>query len=88
MVTVNILSNNINAPTNQHWLCGKSFLRCLQGPKCLINFYSKEASYDLLGEFYAACSGDVNNKKLLTGYYLKLIDRDTALSYGVKNIRT
>ena len=31
MFTVNILSRQMNAPTNQHWLCGKRLLRYLQG---------------------------------------------------------
>ena len=35
MFTVNILSRDMNAPTNQHWLCGKRLLRYLQGSKGL-----------------------------------------------------
>ena len=49
MFTVNILSRHMNAPTNQHWLCGKRLLRYLQGSKGLKLTYTKEASYDLVG---------------------------------------
>ena len=35
MFTVNILSSHMNAPTNQHWMCGKRLLRYLQGSKGL-----------------------------------------------------
>ena len=31
MFTVNVLSRHMNAPTNQHWMCGKRLLRYLQG---------------------------------------------------------
>ena len=50
MFTVNILSRHMNAPTNQHWLCGKLLLRYFQGSKGLKLTYTKEASYDLVGE--------------------------------------
>ena len=33
MFTVNILSRHMNAPTNQHWMCGKRLLRYLEGSK-------------------------------------------------------
>ena len=49
MFTVDILSKHMNAPTNQHWLCGKRLLRYLQGSKGLKLTYTKEASYDLVG---------------------------------------
>ena len=45
MFTVNILSRHMNAPTNQHWLCGKRLLCYLQGSKGLKLTYTKEASY-------------------------------------------
>ena len=48
--TVNILSRHMNAPTNQHWMCGKRLLRYLQASKCLKPTYTKEASYDLVGK--------------------------------------
>ena len=35
MFTVNILSRHMNAPTNQHWISGKTLLRYLQGSKGL-----------------------------------------------------
>ena len=50
MFTVNILSRHMNAPTNQHWMCGKRFLLYLQVSKGLKLTYTKEASYDLVGE--------------------------------------
>ena len=50
MFTVNILSRHMNAPTNQHWLCGNQLLRYLQGSKGLKLTYTKEASYDLVGK--------------------------------------
>ena len=68
MFTVNILSRQMNAPTNQHWLCGKRLLQYLQGSKCLTLTYTKEASYDLVGESDADWSGDVNDRKSKTGY--------------------
>ena len=72
MLTVNILSRHMSAPTNQHWMCGKRLLRYLQGPKDLKLTYTKEGSYDLVGESDAECSGDVNDKKSATGYYFNL----------------
>ena len=48
--TVNILSRPMKAPNNQHWICGKGLLRCFQGSKVLKLTYTKEASYDLVGE--------------------------------------
>ena len=50
MFTFNILSRHMDAPTNQHWLCGKRLLRYLQGSKGLKLTDTKEASYDLVGE--------------------------------------
>ena len=84
MFTVNILSRFMNAPTNQHWLCGKRLLRYLQGAKGFKFTYTKEASYDLVAESDADWSGDVNDRKSTTGYYFKLKGRGAALSWGVK----
>ena len=84
MFTVNILSRHMNAPIDQHWLCGKRLLRYLQVSKDLKLTYTKEASYDLVGESDADWSGDVNDRKSTTGYYFKLNGRGTALSLGVK----
>ena len=67
MLTVNFLSRHMNAPTNQHWMCGKRLLRYLQGSKCLKFTYTKEASYDLVGESDADWSDDVNDRKSTTG---------------------
>ena len=50
MFTVNILSKHMNASTNQHWMCGKQLLRYLQASKGLKLTFTKEASYDLVGE--------------------------------------
>ena len=50
MFTVNILSRHMNAPTNRHWICGKRLLRYLQGSKGFKLTYTKEPSYDLVGE--------------------------------------
>ena len=44
MLTVNILSRHMDAPTNQHWMCGKQLLRYLQASKGLKLTYNKEAS--------------------------------------------
>ena len=88
MFTVNILSRHMNAPTNQHWMCGKRLLRFLQGSKGLKLTYTKEASYDLVGESDADWSGDVNDRKSTTGYYFKLNGRGAALSWGVKKQAT
>ena len=46
--------------------------------------YTKEASYELVGESDADWSGDVHNIKSTTGYYFKLNGRGAALSWGVK----
>ena len=88
MFTVNILSRHMNAPTNQHWMCGKRLLRYLQGSKGLKLTYTKEASYDLVGESDADWSGDGNDRKSTTGYYFKLNGRGAALSWGVKKQAT
>ena len=46
--------------------------------------YTKEASYDLVGENDADWSDDVNDRKSTTGYYFKLNGRGAALSWGLK----
>ena len=88
MLTVNILSRHMNAPTNQHWMCGKQLLRYLQGSKCLKFTQTKEATYFLVGESDADRSRDVNDRKSTTGYYFKLNGRGAALSWGVKKQAT
>ena len=88
MFPVNILSRHMNAPTNQHRMCGKRLLRYLQGSKGLKLTYTKEASYDLVGESDADWSGDVNDRKSTTDFYLKLNGRGAALSWGVKKQAT
>ena len=88
MFTVNILSRHMNAPTNQHWMCGKRLLRYLQGSKSFKLTYTKEDKYDLVGESDADWSGDVNDRKSTTGYYFKLIGRGAALSWDVKKQAT
>ena len=50
--------------------------------------YTKEASYDLVRESDADWSGDVNDRKSTTGYYIKLNGRGAALSWGVKKQAT
>ena len=74
MFTVNILSRHMNAPTNQHWLCGKRPLRYLQGSKGLKLTYTKEASYDFVGESDADWTGDVNDRKSTTGFFSSSTD--------------
>ena len=86
--TVNILSRHMNAPTNQHWMCGKKLLRYLQGSKSLKLTYTKEASYHLVGESDADWSDDVNDRKSTSGFCFKLNGRGTALSWGVKKQAT
>ena len=88
MFTVNILSRHKNAPTNQHWMCGKRLLRYLQGSKGLKLTYTKEDNYDLVGESDADWSGDVKDRKSTTGYYFKLNGRGEALSWGFKKQAT
>ena len=78
----------MNTPNNQHWMCRKRLLRCLQGTKGLKLTYTKEASYDLWGESDADWSGDVKDRKPKTGYYFKLHASDAALSWGVKKQAT
>ena len=68
LFTVNILSRHMNAPTNQHWMCGKRVLRYLQGSQGLKKTYTKEATFGLVGESDAEWSGDVNDRKSTTGY--------------------
>ena len=53
----------MNAPTNQPWMCGKRLLQYLRGSKGLKLTYTKEDSYDLVGESDADWSGDVNDRK-------------------------
>ena len=86
--TVNTLSRHMNAPTNQHWMCGKRLLRYLQCSEGLKLSYTKEASYDLVGESNTDCSGDVNDRKSTTGYYFKFNERGAALSWGVRKQAT
>ena len=86
--TVNILSRHMKASKNQHWMCEKRLLRYLQGSKSLKLTYTKEASYDLVGESDADWSGDVNDRKSTTGFYFKLNGRGAALSWGVKKQAT
>ena len=88
MFIVNILSRHMNAPTNQHWKCGKRVLRYFQSSKGVKLLYTKEASYDLVWESDADWTGDVNDRKSTTGYYFKLNGRGAALSWGVKKQTT
>ena len=88
LFTVNILSRHLNAPTNQHWMGGKRFLRYLQGSKGLKLTYIKEASYDLVVESDTDWSGDVNDRKSTTEYYFKFNGRGAALSWGVRKQAT
>ena len=88
MFIFNILSRQMNAPTNHHWMCRKVLLRNLQGSKCLKLAYTKEASYDLVGESNADWSGDMNDRKSTKGYYFKHSRRGAALSLGVKKQAT
>ena len=88
MFTVNILSRHMNAPTNQHWMCAKRLLRYLQGSEVLKLNYTKEASYDLMGENDAEWSGDMNDLNSTAGYYFRLNERGAALSWGVKKQAT
>ena len=88
MFTVNLLSRQFNAPTNQHWMCGKRILRYLQGSKALKLTYTKEASYDLVEESEADWSGDVNDRKSTTCYQINLSGHGEALSWGVKKQAT
>ena len=69
-------------------MCGKRLLRYLQGSKGLKLTYTKEASYDLVGESDADWPGDVNDRTSTTGYYFKLNGRGAALSWGVKKQAT
>ena len=86
--TVNILSRHMNAPTNQHWMCGKRLHRYSQVCKVLKITYTKEASYDLVGESDADWSGVVNDRKTTKDYYLKLKGRGAALSRVLKRQAT
>ena len=88
MFTANILSRHMNAPINQHWLCGKRLLRYIQCSKGLKLTFTKEASYDLVGESDADWSEVVSDRKATTGYYFKLNGRGAALSWGVKKQAT
>ena len=88
MFTVNILYRHMNAPTNQHWMSRKEFFRYPQGSKDLKLTFTKEASYDLVGESDADWFGDVNDRKSTTGYYFRLNGCDTAFSWGIKKQAT
>ena len=49
MFTFNILSRHMNAPTNQHWMCGKRLLRYLLGSKGLkLNWRGQPKLYQTL----------------------------------------
>ena len=70
-------------------MCEQRFLRYLQGSKGLKFTYTKETSYDLVGESDDLVgSSDVNDGKSTTGYYFKLNGRSAALSWGVKKQAT
>ena len=84
MFTVNILSRHMNAPTSQHWMCGKQIFQYLQGSQGLKLTYTKEAGYALVRESDADWSGDVNDRRSTTGYYFNLNRRGAELSRSVK----
>ena len=86
--TVKTLSRQMNAPTSQHWICGKRLLIYLQCSNGLKFTHTKEASFDLVGESDADWSGDVNDRKSTMGYYFNLNGRCEALSWGVKKPAT
>ena len=78
----------MNAPNNQHWLCRKRLPRYIPGSKVLKLNYTKEVSYDLMGESDADWSGDVNDRKSMLGYCFNKKGRGAALSWGVKKQTT
>ena len=84
MFTVNILSRHMNAPTSQHWMCGKQIFQYLQGSQRLKLTYTKEAGYDLVREGDADWSGNVNDRRSTTGYFFNLNRRGAELSRSVK----
>ena len=53
-----------------------------------VQIYTKEASYDFVVESDSDWSGELNDRKSMTGYYFMLNGRGTALSRGDKQQAT
>ena len=69
-----VLSRFMNDPTVEHFNAGKRVLRYLQHNKSLRLFFPSTSNCTLVGETDADWSGDVNDRRLTTGYFFKLGD--------------
>ena len=64
----------MNDPPVEHFNAGKRVLRYLQHTKSLRLFFPTTSNSTLVGETDADWSGDVSDRRSITGYYFKLGD--------------
>ena len=73
---------------NSNWLAGKRVLRYLQATKSLKLVYPRDSDYNLIGQSYADWSGDHDDRRSITGYFLKLGFSAGAVSWQTKKQQT
>ena len=74
----------MNDPTVEHFDAGKRVLRYLQHTKSLRLYFPSTCHSTLVGETDADWSGDLNDRRLTTGYYFMLGDSGGSVSWQVK----
>ena len=85
---VNVFSRFMEQPSNSHWLAGKRVFRYLQATKSLKLFYPHDNDFNLIGEIDADWSGDHDDRRSTTGYFIKLGLSGGAVSWQTKKQNT
>ena len=85
---VNVLSRFMDKANNTHRLARKRVLRYLQATRSLKLFYSRDSDFNLHGESDADWSGDHDDTRSTTGYFIKLGLSGGAVSWQTKKQQT
>jgi hypothetical protein len=85
---VNQLSRFLDRPDESHWKAAKHVLRYLKGTIDLRLTFSKNSSFEIVGDSDADWSGDLDDRKSTTGYYFKFQGNGGAISWEVKKQAT
>ena len=78
----------MDKPANSHWLAGKRVLCYLQAAKSLKIVYSRHSNFNLTGQSDADWSGDHDDRRSTTGYFLKLGFSGGAVNWQTKKQQT
>ena len=85
---VNQLSRFVDKPDESHWKAAKHVLRYLKGTTDLRLTFLKNSNSDIIRDSDADWSGDLNDRKSITGYYFKFEGSGGAISWEVKKQAT